>query len=89
MHLPLFLKHSYVNVLYLIHNVYFNLYLYNRIMVFTVIIYFTFVVGTTTTHRIRITIKNKDVKDFNEAEKETFLKAVRNSFTYYSPDKFN
>ena len=58
-------------------------------MVSTVVKYFTFVVGTTTKHRIRITIKNKDVKDFNEAEKETFLEAVRNSFTCYLPDKFD
>ena len=58
-------------------------------MVSTVVKYFTFVVETTTTHRIRITVINKDVIDLNEAEKEMFLEAVRNNFTYNSPDKFN
>ena len=54
------------------------------IMVSTIVKYFTLVIGTTTTHRIRITIKNKDVEDFNETEKETFLEAVCNSFTSYN-----
>ena len=56
------------------------------ITVSTTVKYFTLVVGTTTTHGIRITITNKDLEDFNKAEKETFLKAVCNRFTCYLPD---